>query len=338
MRANHMNRSTRQRKGAKHKTSMALRQDRLGQTQRIARLIEWLKSPNGGEEAAFALIACGRPAVPALRHLLYERVLPQGTEPRCRAAKTLAAIGAKETLVGFLRAWHGSADLTGSAEEQAVVNEAARALAGLRTEEFYQLLIHLAHRCPLPGVVEALGHFPRDETIPILISALEGDASRTAAEGALRRLAGTASQALASTALTLAFSDDRESASSLRRRRSALELLNDTGTGHRHWRDLRPLIKDRDPMVAFLASKLILAAGGPSEKATAVDRMIALTADSDWFLAGEIEDHLVAKSFAAPDVMSRVSAILSKLSKEGGHEERLSQTLKRIRERVHNGK
>lgn len=111
---------------------------------KIGDLIKWLKSLHGGEHAMFALIDCGRAAVPALKRVLYEPD-PSGIfEPRCRAVKALAGIGAQEILLEFLRAPHEQTDPVARLGEESVINAAVRALIGLHTKEFYGLLTQIA--------------------------------------------------------------------------------------------------------------------------------------------------------------------------------------------------
>lgn len=69
-------------------------------------------------------------------------------------------------------------------------------LATRRVEEVFPLLLDLAKRQPLAGVINALGSFRRPESIPCLISALSEDYSRRAAEAALLQLGSKARRAL----------------------------------------------------------------------------------------------------------------------------------------------
>jgi hypothetical protein len=272
---------------------------------RIDKLIQWLKSLHGGEAATFALIDCGRAAVPALKRVLYQRD-PSGIfEPRCRAVKALAGIGAQEVLLEFLRAAHDEPDPVARLGEEAVINAAARALTGLHTDEFYELLTRMAQRQLLCGIIEALADFGRYNAIPVLIAALTEDFSRAAAEEGLRRLRASAREALIEAARSPDRSREPETASSLRRRWSALQLLLDIGVHPADWSRLRPLIGEDDPMLAFLACKLCLLARQAGDKAVAIKRLIALLADCDWFLAGEVEDCLVRNFVAAKEFVDR---------------------------------
>jgi hypothetical protein len=308
--------------------------DQDSHTDRIERLIRWLRSLHGGDHAVFALIDCGRPAVPALRRVLYERD-PSGIfEPRCRAVKALVGIGAREVLLEFLEAPHEEADPVARLGEGAVVNAAARALTGLHSREFYQLLTHIARGHLFSGVIEALADFRRRETIPILVAALAEDFSRAAAEDGLRKLGVSAREALIEAATSKHPSPEWESPSSLRCRRSALQLLLEIGVGAGQWSHLRCVIGDNDSMLAFLACRLGLLSGDASDKADALQRLISLLPGADWFLAGEIEDSLVQNFAGARELVDRALRNGTEASGEAGRDLRLLRTLHRVKARV----
>ena len=127
-------------------------------------------------------------------------------------------------LVEYLNAQREIADAVERAGEDAVINAAARALAGLHEERILTSLMSLAETRLLPGVIVALGGFGRVETIRYLIEALAEDESRPAAEAGLRNLGSCARQALLVAATHCSPSVERESDSSLRRRRSACAI------------------------------------------------------------------------------------------------------------------
>lgn len=90
---------------------------------------------------------------------------------------------------------------------------------------------------------------------------------------------------------------ESESPWSLRRRQSASELLPATNIYNGRTRR-RALVGGKDdPMLPFLARKLRLLSGGADDEAVALQRLIALLPDADWFPGGEIEDCLV-RNFA----------------------------------------
>lgn len=178
--------------------------------------------------------------------------------------------------------------------DDAVTNAAARALANLQEQQVFPLLMRLAGRPCLTGVIYALGAFRRAEAIPLLIDALEDDASRHTAEAALKRAGPAARQALVACANRREPSLHHESESSLRRRRSALKLLAEVGAPRGAWRGVRPLTQDQDVRVSVLACKICLRHGTKAERTAAIRRLTSFLPAVDWMLRAEIEDYLVA--------------------------------------------
>jgi hypothetical protein len=146
-------------------------------------------------------------------------------QARCRAVAALSALGAHDVLIEFLEAERVIADPVKQLGQDAVINAAAQALAVVRARRAFELMLRLAQRPALTGVIGALGAFRETEAMPTLIDALEDDASRPTAEAALRKLGRPARAALLNAAIRPAPSRERESQSSMRRRRSALGLL-----------------------------------------------------------------------------------------------------------------
>jgi hypothetical protein len=138
----------------------------------LQQAIEKLKSLHDGDRGVPAVTACGPVAVPVLRGLLFERE-PSGLyETRRRVVWTLAALKAHDVLLDYL---HGHADPSDPVErlgDDAIINAAAIAVAELRSEEVFQLLMRLAQHRLLAGVVQALGTFQRTEAIAIFVEAL----------------------------------------------------------------------------------------------------------------------------------------------------------------------
>ena len=262
---------------------------------RIGRLVDQLKSLHQSERAALELIAAGSDALPALRRVVFERE-PSGLfQARCLAVRALSALGAQDVLVEFLtispRAVAAPVERAG---EEAVINAAARALAGVRDEATFQLLLRLAAQPSLAGVLETLGEFRRPEAIPYFIAALADDLGRGAAEVALRKLDAAALPALIGAAAAAPEADPYEHASSLRRRRSALALLLEIGVPAPAWEPLRHLIHDPDAEIACLACEIGLAVAPLVDRPPIIDRSIELLASLDWPLGSAIEDRLVA--------------------------------------------
>jgi hypothetical protein len=141
-------------------------------------------------------------------------------------------------------------------------------------------------------VISALGSFGRVEAIPLLINALEDDASRPKAERALKKFGRAARSALMTSAKMWLPSKEHESVSSLRRRWSALLLLNEIGIVREMWPELRCLMSDSDARISSLACKIGVVNAHSYEKHDVLLRLIDLSADADWMLRDDIADCL----------------------------------------------
>jgi hypothetical protein len=265
---------------------MSVRQDS------IDRAVDKLKSTSRCNAGLVEVMAYGRSAVPALRALLFARE-PSGLfETRCRAVDALAAIKAYDILVEYLNARQAATDPVERLGNDAVVNYAAWAVARTREDSVFTLLLQLAQKPSLSGVIGALGTFGRHEAIPALINALEEDGSRNVAEFMLCRLGSAGYEELLQSAQRSLPSQERESESSRRRRRSSLSLLTRIGLRTDAWLRVRSLMADRDIKIAVLACKLCLLYAPPNEALVAIDRLMALLPSADWLLREEIESIL----------------------------------------------
>lgn len=255
---------------------------------RVARAIERLKSLYDGERGLIETVACGRPAIPALRALLLERE-PSGLfQVRCRAVEALVTLTAYDVLAEFLSTPREAADPVERIGDEVVTNAAARALAGLHEPHVFELLMGLAETRPLPGVIAALGTSGRAEAIPYLVAALAEDESRLAAEAALRNFGSLAHQPLAVAACRSSPSDEAESESRLRQRRRALGLLAETGIEPELWSVVRNLMQDQDAKIAVLACKICLMSAPRPERSGAILRLLSLLPGADFLLEQEI--------------------------------------------------
>lgn len=146
-------------------------------SQDLAKAIARLTLLHDGEAGVSDVVAFGKAAAPALCALLFQRE-PSGLfQMRCRAVEALAALRAYDVLVDFLNHHEPAADPIESLGDDAVINAIAQGLRGLHDERVFRLLLHLAQRPALIGVINALGAYGRAEAIPTLIAALEDDAS-----------------------------------------------------------------------------------------------------------------------------------------------------------------
>ena len=248
------------RSGARSPEGFARRECPAVDPDRLRRAVEALRTLRDGDHGVAETASCGAAAIPALRDLLFERD-PSGIfETRRRAVEALALIGAHDVLIEFLESSCDIADPVERLGEDAIVNAAARALAGASEPRVFNLLRSLAQKKILPGVVAALGAFGRAEAIPYLVAALGEDESRPAAEAALFALGALARDALMAAARQRPF-PNRESESKLRQRRAALGLLARIGARDEMLPELRKLMRDRDPGVQLLACEIWLAWG-----------------------------------------------------------------------------
>lgn len=262
----------------------------------LQQALERLKSLHDGDLGVLAVTACGSAAIPPLRGLLFERD-PSGLyETRRRVVWALAALKAHDVLLDYLNSHVDPSDPVERLGEDAVLNAVAIAVANLRSEEVFRLLMRLAHSRLLAGVIQALGTFQRAESIAIFVEALGEDDCRRSAEDALTKLGAAAREQLVTAAISAVPSWENESVSSVRRRRSALGLLDAIGLLSSGWARLRRLINDRDDRIAFLACKLCLANDQIDDRRHAVTRLRALSARADWMLAGEIRELLAGRS------------------------------------------
>jgi hypothetical protein len=258
----------------------------------VEQAIAKLKSLRDGDLGVVDVITCGTPAVPPLRALLFEREHGGQFQIRCRAVEALASLGAYDVLIDYLSGERAARDPVEQLGDDAVINAAARALVIIREERVFQLLLRLAQRPSLTGVIQAVGVFERPEAIPLLINALEEDVSRQAAAMALKKMSRRAQSALKLSAKLRLPSRAHESESSLRRRRSALGLLYEVGISQRTWQELRCLMQDADVQISLLTCKLCLVGAPKTERGNAVRRLRELLSDVDWMLHDEIENLL----------------------------------------------
>lgn len=303
-------------------------------TDDVERAIANLRSFRDGDFGVACAIACGKPAIDALRTVLFERD-PSGLyQARCRAVDALAALGAEDVLIEFLEAKRDITDPVERLGEDAVVNAAALALANARDRNVFALLLRLAHRPCLTGVIGALGAQGSVEAIPVLVAALEEDASRPTAEAALKRVGLPARSALLHTAYCRLPSAERESESSARRRRSALRLLSEIGIPRDIRPTLQPLVDDADPKIALAACRICLRGTRAADRREAVHRLLTLLDYNDWALREEIETVLVIHFKAARDLIERR---LDESDSDGDARRQIGRILRRVISRAEAG-
>lgn len=257
---------------------------------RIEHAIKRLKSLHDGEAGFSEVVGLGAAAVPALLSLLFERE-PSGLhQARCRAAEALAALKAFDALGDFLRDARTISDPVERLGEDAVLSTAARSIARLNENWVYRLLVELAHRRKLNGVLAGLGAFGRKASVPILVDALSEDDVRLTAEAVLRTFGAAARRDLVAAAVDQGHDERSESESHLRKRRSALGLLLELGIARRHWPVLRALIDDEDRHIALLACGAAVEFGAATDGPRAMERLRKLKIKADWLERSRVDD------------------------------------------------
>jgi hypothetical protein len=254
-----------------------------------------LRSLHDGDMGVVETIACGDAAIPELKEILFSRE-PSGIyETRRHAVEALAGLRALDVLREFLAGHRDIRDPVEQTGEDAVMNAAARALGRMPDTRDLPLLIQLAREHPLAGVIETLGTFRRLDALPYFIRALGDDFLRPSAERAIMHLGRKAVRPLAEAALDRGPMFERESSSSIVRRRSVLRLLGALPTRRE---DLPAaffqLVDEKDGWIGFLAIDLCLPHLSKQQSLHAVRASIRYLKSADDLLAHEIEDLLVA--------------------------------------------
>jgi HEAT repeat protein len=301
----------------------------------LRKLAHRLRSLHDGDVAVVEAATLGAKAIPVLRELLFE-VDPAGIfEPRQRAVQALAALGACDVLSEFIATWEAAADPVQRTGDEAVLSAAARALAAAHSPEAFGVLLAAARKHTVAGLIEALGEYRRAETVPILAEALEDDVKRPAAQEALRKLGQDALPALVEIAsYVIVGRCGRETASGIRRRRSALELLLELGPTPAMWEKLRRFTDDANPEVAALACRIGMAAGDQAAKRACAQRLISLLAQAAWFSRQEIEDSLSENFTFAREAVEVALRNLPDSLGDNHAQLRLRQSLQRIKSRA----
>jgi len=303
--------------------------------EEIRHLVNSLNSLREGELGVTMLVAVGERAIPALREFLLSGRPTTVPEPRQRAVRALAELGAKEVLLEYLRERRHVADAVVRFAEEAVENTAARALAKWQSEDAFQVLLDIASKRALPGAIETLGMYRRAEAIPFLIHALGDDVGRRAAEFALRSLGDAAIPALVEAARTPDPSRQSESPSSILRRRKSVRILADSALTPEVWPKLQPLLWDYDYELAAAVARIGLQIGPQTDRPIVVQRIADALAYADWLTATEIEDALVEHyQELGPWVEAALERRSSTLAPEERICDRAMSTLTRARKRA----
>jgi hypothetical protein len=299
--------------------------------------IERLTSLVDGHEASMELVCFGAAAIGPLKHFLFEGV-PSGIfQPRQWAVEALAALGAKDVLLEYLRHNNPMSDPVVREGEDAVRNTAARLVAHWKTDDVFDLLIGLARTRTLPGVIAALGSFQRKEVLPILERALEDDVARPAAEEALAGFGGDKIGTLVSALHRRRMNEEEEVPSSLRRRRSAAELLSNLQVEPSQWAALRFLLDEKDPELVIHAAKMAALLAPDAEKLHAAENVLRVLPESPWYVKEEATKCLEALYVWAKPLVENEIQRRSQASPLKRASDATLLTLLRLRQHVHDG-
>jgi hypothetical protein len=261
--------------------------------QRIRELMTQLDSLIDGEAAAARLVACGRAAIEPLRRFLLESPARGIAQPRCWAVQALGGLGAKEILIEYLRSDGVIEDPVARLAEEAVQRAAALSLATTwRTDDVFDVLLAVATRRHIPGVIEAVGQFGRPEAVPVLLPALEDDFCRPWAETALETVADRDRELLIRSALVPHPNADEEREPSLRRRRAILLLLRRVALTPQECHRLAPLVEALDVELAVYAAAISVACGPEEDQRRAYKRLRAIAPRAPWYVAHEVQSLL----------------------------------------------
>lgn len=265
-----------------------------------------MRSLHEGDVAVLDAIAIGAPAIPILRELLFERDSAGIFEPRKRAVQALAALHAFGVLKEFIAKWRLASDPVERLGDEAVLSAAALMLGETGDEEAYFILFGIAREHPVPGVVEALSRYRRAESTSVLIAALSDDCASAAAEQGFRLMGQKAVPALVDAALCVTTGpSDRETPSSIRRRRRAFSLLLELGATREVWVRVGESIKDQDDEIASLACRLGILAADDAQMRECASRLVELLRRVGWAVRQEIEECLIDNFGSAGEFIVR---------------------------------
>ena len=256
----------------------------------IATLICGLGSLIDGPAYVCRLIACGPKAIPGLTNLLLQEKPCSVSQPRQWAAEALGALGAYDVLLEYLRRPIEIQNLVVRHAEQAVQNTAARELSRYRTEEAFSVLFDCLRLHPLPGIIEAIGAYRRNETAPYLLDALEDDVGRSAAIEALRGLADGVRGLLIESAMTRKpCPPEFETASSLHRRRCCVRLLDQLNLTEPEVSRLAALLHEDDADLVVATAEVLVRASHFNDYQSALLHLSRVEQKVPWWLREEYD-------------------------------------------------
>lgn len=258
--------------------------------QKLSELLHQLDSLMFGEAAVEGLIAHGPSAVPPVAEFLLHSEARTISLPRCRAARVLGALGARETLMAYLREYPPPQDPQTLFSEDAVRSAVAMELLQWKVEDVYQILWAAVRQRSTIGLVDALGQFCRNESIPLLADVLEDDLCREQAKAALEQTPEATRKFLLQF-----FSERRESLATPGCRKSQatmLEILVDLGVDSHQFPQLMSFLQSGKPSFVIPAAKLARHSKTDGIAIAIVDALLNLRTNINWLQEIEIIDIL----------------------------------------------
>jgi hypothetical protein len=307
--------------------------DRNGQEE-IGRRIRLLNSLVDGQQASVELASFGAAAIEPLKDFLFNGP-PSGIfQPRQWAVEALAAIGAKEVLMAYLAREDRIPDPVIRLGEDAVRNTAARLMTRWKSDDVFQLLLTLALKRVLPGLITALGQFDREDALPVLERALEDDVARPPAQEALEQFGDRAIPILVASTRRKRLIEEQEVPSSLQRRRVAAQILSESRIGAEGWPGLKALLDEDDAELVIHAAKLADKLAPASDKKYAIGALLRVLPQTPWYVREEAAECLVAFYHLGEAMIEDEIARLSKDSQRKRGIDNDLLTLQRVRRQL----
>ena len=291
----------------------------------IASLVRDLESLRGGTTAAAALVGCGEAAIGPLWQFLLEGAPNSIFRPRQLAVETLAELGAKDVLIEYLLSARKPSDPVIRFGEDAVLSTAARELSRWKTEDVFDALQKLSQERLLPGIVESLGKFGCESSVPYLLWALGDGVCHEAAEDALRKIGETARPYLLEAACSPNAPEGNEISSSVQRRRIVLKILGEMPPRSNDWEELRPLLGETDAEIVVRTAQFSLKICPAHEREFVIERVIEALPRADSFIQAEARTGL-AENYAIAQEL--VKAEVSRRQKAGPKEQAMDGVLR----------
>jgi hypothetical protein len=291
-------------------------------SSQIARLVRVLESLTDGELAVDLLIAAGERSILPLEEFLLRGKARTIAVPRCRAARALGGLRARETLLSYFANVDLPADPVVLFAEDAVRSAVAHELLRWREDEVFYVLLKAATQRATVGLIESLGEFRRSEAIPVLFETLEDDLCRNAAFAALSETPEE-SRHYAILSLRGGAGASLVGAAASRRRRATAELFRKLGISRGDWRDVARLLEDEDPTVIICAATVGFHVAPQAEFPAIVSALFRVAHKLNWLQEDEVV-HLLDQHKALAH--SEANLVLANLRARGEQVNWLSAT------------